>query len=549
MPEKILKLYLIVLVLSGLSSCTNSREKLSSPITYQNIEKHISELSSDSYMGRMPMTQAETRVVDYLVSQMREIGLEGPNKGSFIQEVPILKVSSVLSPTLEAETPTGNLKLNKLTDYVAFSRKVQSEIILDKSEVVFAGFGIVAPEYKRNDYEGIDLKGKTVLVFVNDPGYGTNGDYFKGNAMTYYGRWTYKFEEAARQGAKACFIIHETGPAGYPWEVVSKNGETTRFYPQPSDGYRDRCEFEGWITLESAEKIFSMCGQSLKDVRKKAVSHEFKPFSLPLKFSALMKNSFENGVSKNVCGIIKGKTRPGEVIVYTAHWDHLGVGKPVNGDSIYNGASDNASAVSWLLEIARAFKAGPPPDRSVLFLSVTGEESGLLGSEYYVEHPFFSMNRTVAVINTDVVLFLGHFNDITLTGYGQSELDDWIAEAAARQGRYVAPDPNPENGMFFRSDQFPFVKKGVPAIFAKGNIDARKYGKEKTLDVLKKYWQSTYHSPDDEYIPGRDDLSGLVDDAILMYNVGYTMANSGVWPGWKEGSEFKSIRQMSLQSD
>ncbi len=548
MQDSNLKFFFIVLVLQSMISCSKNQEESRSVITYANIEKHIRELSSDSYMGRAPMSQSEDRVIDYLVSQMKEIGLEGANNGNFVQEVPILKVTTELSPTLDAYTPAGPLNIDKLTGYVAFSRKVQPEMILDKSEVIFAGFGIVAPEYGRNDYKTPEVKGKTVLVFVNDPGYGTSGDYFKGNTMTYYGRWTYKFEEAARQGAKACFIIHETGPAGYPWEVVSKNGETTRFYPQSSDGYRDRCEFEGWISLESAEKIFSMCGLSLREMKEKAVSPQFKSFNLPVKFSCSIKNSFETGSSDNVCGVIKGRSRSDEVVVYTAHWDHLGIGKPINGDSIYNGASDNASAVSWLLEIARAYKKAPHPERSVLFLSVTGEESGLLGSEYYVEHPFFSMNKTVAVINTDVVLFLGHFNDITITGYGQSELDDLLQEMAAAQGRYTAPDPNPENGMFFRSDQFPFVKKGIPAIFAKGNIDAKKYGKDSTLVILKNYWQSIYHSPGDEYVPDRDDLSGLVDDAVLMYKAGRKLADSDIWPAWKENSEFKSVRQRSLQN-
>ena len=536
----------IAFLLLGFQSCNNQAETASSVITYKNIEKHIIELSDDKYMGRMPMSDTENDVVNYLVSQMKEIGLEGANQGSYVQEVPILKVISEISPTMNVSTPSGILSLTKLTDYVAFSRKVQPEMELDRSDVVFAGFGIVAQEYQRNDFNGIDVKGKTILVFVNDPGYGTTSEYFKGNTMTYYGRWTYKFEEAARQGAKACFIIHETGPAGYPWDVVSKNGETTRLYPNPSNGYRDRCEFEGWISLSSAEKMFRKCGLSLQEVKQKAISPEFKPFILPLKFSGWMKNKFETGSSQNVCGMIKGKDRSDEAIIYTAHWDHLGISMPVNGDSIYNGASDNASAVSWMLEIARAYKKTEVPVRSVLFFAPTGEESGLLGSEYYVANPFFEMNKTVAVINTDVVLFLGHFNDITLTGYGQSELDDWVAEAAIEQGRYVAADPNPENGMYFRSDQFPFVKRGVPAVFAKGFTDAQKLGKEKTLEAIGQYWQTIYHTPEDEYVAARDDLSGLVDDAVLMFNVGLKLANSDSWPGWKEGSEFKGIREKML---
>jgi len=515
-------------------------------ITYQNIEKHIAELASDKYKGRAPMTESEPLVVSYIESQMKEIGLEGANKGGYFQDVPILSVTSKLSNTLDLETPTGKLSLKKMDEYIAFSQKVEPEMSLDNSEVIFAGFGITAPEFNRNDFAGVDVEGKTILVFVNDPGYGTNDEYFKGNTMTYYGRWTYKFEEAARQGAKACFIIHETGPAGYPWGVVRNNGETTKLFLDSEDGYRDRCSFEGWITKESAERLFQACGYSFDEMKEKAIDKSFKPFALPVKASARITSTFNHGTSKNVCGLIKGKTKPDEVVVYTAHWDHLGVGKAIDGDSIYNGATDNASAVSWMLEIARAFKQAPQPDRSVLFLAVTSEESGLLGSGYYAEHPFFPMNKTVACINTDIILFLGKFKDVTITGYGQSNMDDLLAEEAQKQDRYIAVDPNPENGMFFRSDQFPFVKKGVPAIFAKGYIEAEKYGKEKTLELISEYWEKTYHKPSDEYHAEDADLSGLVQDAELFFNLGEKLANSDLWPSWKEGSEFKAIREASL---
>ncbi len=517
-------------------------------ITYKNIEKHIAELASDKYKGRAPMTEVEPLVLDYLETQMKEIGLEGANNGSYFQDVPILSVTSRLSNTLDLETPAGKLSLKKMDGYIAFSQRVEPEMLLESNEVIFAGYGITAPEFNRNDFEGVDVKGKTILVFVNDPGYGTSGDYFKGNTMTYYGRWTYKFEEAARQGAKACFIVHETGPAGYPWGVVRNNGETTKLFLDSEDGYRDRCSFGGWITKESAEKLFEACGTSFDEMKQKATNKNFKPFALPVKASARITSTFNRGISKNVCGLIRGKTKPEEVVVYTAHWDHLGVGKAIDGDSIYNGATDNASAVSWMLEIARAFTQGPQPDRSVLFLAVTSEESGLLGSGYYAEHPFFPMNKTVACINTDVILFLGKFKDVTVTGYGQSEMDDLLEQEALKQNRYIAADPNPENGMFFRSDQFPFVKKGVPAIFAKGYIDAEKYGKEKTLELISGYWENTYHKPTDEYHAENADLDGLVQDAKLFYRVGSRLANSNSWPQWNTGSEFKAVREASFQN-
>lgn len=492
------------------------------------------------------MSDAEPLVVKYIADQMKEIGLTGANNGSYFQDVPILKVNSKISETLDFDTPAGKMSFTKLDEYVAFSRKVESEMFLENSEVIFVGFGISAPEYARNDFDEIDVKGKTILVFVNDPGYGTSNEYFKGNTMTYYGRWTYKFEEAARQGAKACFIVHETGPAGYPWGVVRNNGEATKLYLESDDGYRDRCDFEGWITKDAAEKLFNTCGYSFDEMKEKALDRNFKPFELPLKATAWMKNSFETGNSKNVCGLIKGKSRNDEVIVYTAHWDHLGIGSPINSDSIYNGATDNATAVSWMLEIARAFKNGKQPERSVLFLSVTGEESGLLGSGYYTENPFFPMNKTVAIINTDVILFLGKCKDVTVTGFGQSELDNWIADEAAKQGRYLEPDPNPENGMFFRSDQFPFVKMGVPAIFAKGYVDSEKFGKEETLKKIADYWENTYHKPTDEFNPETADLNGLVQDAELFYRIGFNLAESESWPKWNESSEFKSVREASF---
>lgn len=514
-------------------------------ILYRNIEKHIAELSSDKYQGRMPMSSTEQITVDYIAGQMKEIGLEPANNGSYFQDVPLLAVNSKISKTLDFDTPQGQLKFQKLVDYVTFSRKMEENQSLDQSELVFAGFGITAPEYGRDDFRGMDLTGKTILVFVNDPGYGTSDTYFKGNTMTYYGRWTYKFEEAARRGAKGCLIIHETGPAGYPWKVVANNGETTKLYLKPENGYQDRCAFEGWISKTAAEKLFASCGITFDEAKKQAVQKDFKSSVLPVKVSGWMKSSFETNSSRNVCGLIRGSKQPDEVVVYTAHWDHLGVGTSVNGDSIYNGATDNASAVSWMLEIARGFKNGPAPERSVLYLSVTGEESGLLGSSFYAEHPFFPMNKTVAVINTDVMLFMGKFKDVMLTGFGQSELDEWVRREAEKQGRYIAPDPNPDNGMFFRSDQFPFVKQGVPAIYAKGYVDAERLGKEETMKIVDRYWKETYHSPFDEYHPETDDLSGIVEDAKLLYKVGFNLANSTKWPHWNEDSEFKTVRENS----
>ncbi len=526
-----------------LSGCHSRQDSKDEEAIGSNLQKHIVELSSDRYRGRMPMSPEEPAILEYIARQMEKAGLEPPANGSYLQEVPILRVTSRISPTLDFRTPGGILRLGKITDYVSFTRKVSPSLSVDDSEVIFAGFGISAPEYGRDDFAGIDVRGKTILVLVNDPGYGTEGNYFKGDEMTYYGRWTYKFEEAARQGAKACFIVHETGPAGYGWNVVSNNGETTKIYLRPEDGYQGRCDMEGWISREAARKLFESCGMDMEKIRKEAASVSFVPFTLPVTVTGWIENTFETGVSHNVGGILRGTRAPDEVVVYTAHWDHLGTGTPVRGDSIYNGATDNASGVAWLLETARCFTSGPPPERSVLFLSPTGEESGLLGSEYYTLHPFFDLKKTIACINTDVILFLGNFRDITLTGSGHSELDQLVEKVATGLGRYVAPDPEPENGMFFRSDQFPFVKQGIPAIFAKGYTDAVTYGPEETLARIKGYWDSVYHTPQDEYLPGRDDLSGLASDVRLLYDVGFELANSSLRPGFHPDSEFYPSRK------
>lgn len=521
-----------------LSGCTPSgRQENTGKIT-GNLEKHILALASDSTRGRMPMSPEEPAIVGYIAREMEKAGLEPAFNGSYFQKVPILQVTSSISPTLDFSTPAGELKLDKISDYVAFTRKVSPFLALEKSELLFTGFGITAPEYDRNDFAGVDVKGKTILVFVNDPGYGSEGSYFKGNEMTYYGRWTYKFEEAARQGARACLIIHENGPAGYGWNVVSNNGETTRIYLEPEDGYRDRCDLEGWISAAAARRLFGACGLDFDTVKANAVASDFRPFPLPVSVSGWIRNEFRTGVSSNVGGWVRGATRPEETVVYTAHWDHLGTGTPVRGDSIFNGATDNASGVAWLIETARRFKTGPQPARSVLFLCPTCEESGLLGSEYYTLHPAIPLEGTVACINSDVILFLGRFKDLTLTGYGHSNLDSLVSVEAARQGRYITPDPDPDNGMFFRSDQFPFVKRGIPAVFAKGYTDAEKYGREKTAAIIRGYWDSVYHTPADEYLKGRDDLSGLAADVLLLYGVGYRLASSDFRPSFLPGSEF-----------
>lgn len=537
------------LLLYLLTSCTsNYIDEAEQAIKYKDIEKHIAVLSGDDFMGRKPFTEGEDLTLAYLKREFQRIGLEPPVDGSYFQEVPLVEVNGKFGD-LHIKSADNELVLKPYDDFVVFSRRIEEEINLENTEMVFAGYGIVAPEYNWNDYQGIDVKGKIAVVIVNDPGYGSdNKTLFNGNAMTYYGRWTYKYEEAARQGAAGCLIIHETGPAGYPWSVVRNGVVGGKLYLQPEDGYKNRCSIEGWLTNASAQKLFEQAGLNFEAELIKAKRSEFQSFELPINASVSLKQHFKYDISKNVLGLIRGTDLADEVVIYTAHWDHLGIVDPIDGDSIVNGATDNASAVSWMLEIAEAFKQlKEKPRRSILFISVTAEESGLLGSSYYVENPLFPMGKTAAVFNTDVILFLGKFKDVTITGYGQSELDDYVARAAELQGRYAMGDLNPENGMYYRSDHFPFAKAGVPAMFGKGYSHHAKKGKDWTLEQIDNYWKNTYHKPSDEYHPERDNLDGLVDDAKLFFRVGVEISMDDYFPQWKDGSEFKSVRDQYIK--
>jgi Zn-dependent M28 family amino/carboxypeptidase len=422
------------------------------------------------------------------------------------------------------------------------------------SDVVFAGYGVEAPEYNWNDFKDEDVKGKTIIVLVNDPAVPDpknpsqlDPNVFKGDAMTYYGRWTYKFEEGARKGAAAILIVHETGPAGYPFKVVQGN-LNEKFDLVTPDKNMSRANIEGWITTDAAKKIFAMGGQDFETLKRQARTREFKPVALGLKASMAVKNTRRTIDSQNVVATLEGSdpALKDEYVVYSAHWDHLGIGAPVNGDNIYNGALDNASGVATVLEIARAFtQVQPQPKRSILFLMVTAEEQGLLGSEYYSISPLYPLNKTLANINIDGVNQWGHTKDITVIGMGASDLDDYLKAAADEQGRVLRPDPEPEKGFYYRSDHFNFAKQGVPALDPDAGIDYvgkdPAYGKKKRDE----YTEKDYHAPSDEVKPDWD-LSGAVDDAQLFFAVGYRVANADKFPEWKPGNEFKPKRDESL---
>lgn len=510
-----------------------------------SLAAHIQVLSSDSFQGRRPFTQGETRTVDYLQKAFVALALEPGNGNSYVQDVPLVEISPVGSPLLKVQSPKGNWDLKSLNDFVLWTERPDSISKLDKNDVVFAGFGIVAPEYNWNDYAGLDVKGKTVLVMVNDPGF-YDSTLFKGHTMTYYGRWTYKYEEAARQGAAACLIIHNTAAASYPFSVVTSSNGGVKLHLDNRNSPSYQLALQGWVTEETGKKLLAAGGKD-SSLLTAARQRGFKSQPLSLQLSASVRVKEVYNKSHNVIAKITGSKRPDQYIIYSAHWDHLGIGQPdAKGDSIYNGAADNASGAASLLEIARAFKSLPEkPERTVIFLAVTAEEQGLLGSAWYAQHPVYPAATTVADLNTDVINTYGPTKDITYSGMGQSELEDYLGDEVKKRGRYIAPEAHPEAGHYFRSDHFSFARAGVPSITPDAGIDdvekGKEYGKMKQDEYTAKY----YHQPGDEYDAARWNLNGGLQDIELSFLVGRRLAFETTWPGWKPGSEFKAIRDQS----
>jgi Zn-dependent M28 family amino/carboxypeptidase len=540
----------------GQSSATAKMAVAAMPrIESQPILEHIKVLSADDFEGRLPGTPGEEKTVQYLEKKFAELGLKpGSTDGSYVQKVPLVGLTPSETQPLVASKGAQKRSFKWSDDYVAFTKHVADTAGLDNTEMVFVGYGVVAPEYNWDDFKGLDVKGKTIVVLVNDPQVPDVSDpskldprTFNGNAMTYYGRWTYKYEEAARHGAAGVFIVHETGPAGYPYSVVQGFlGE--RFDLVTPDKNMGRANIEGWVSLDTARTLFKLAGQDFDALKKRAQTREFKPVPLGLTASLGIKNAMRTVESRNVLAKLEGSDPQlkNEYVVYSAHWDHLGVGKPVNGDTIYNGAIDNASGVATLLEIAKAFtQVQPAPRRSILFLMVTAEEQGLLGSQYYSVTPVYPLEKTAANINLDGVNQWGRTKDITVIGMGASDLDDYLRDAASEQGRTLRPDPEPEKGFYYRSDHFNFAKQGVPALYTDSGIDFigkdADYGRKKRDE----YTEKDYHAPSDEIKPEWD-LSGAVEDAQLMLAVGYRVANADKLPEWKPGNEFRAKRQAML---
>ena len=525
-----------------------SKEKAEAQMSEEKMKEYIQILASDEFQGRKPFSEGEEKTIEYISNVYSDLGLTPAINKSYLQEVPLVEVTVGVGMPMNIQTNGKGMDIRYKDDFVVFSRRLEDKIEVKDSEMVFAGYGIVAPEYGWNDYENIDVKGKTVLVLVNDPGLDSgNDELFKGNEMTYYGRWSYKYEEAARQGAAGLLIIHDTKGAGYPWSVVLNSALVPKLYQQSKNKYSDRAAIEGWLTHDIATNIFAKSKFDLDKEIAKAKVKGYKGITLSSKMNMTICNSYREDKTNNVIGVIKGSDLSDECIVYSAHWDHLGIGRKMKGDSIYNGAVDNGTSLAWMFEIARAFKAMPTPRRSIVFLAPSAEESGLNGSAYYVNHPVFPLNRTVANINNDLMLPYGRMKDLMVTGYGQSELDDYAAEAAKKQGRYILPDPNPHTGMYYRADHFSFAKAGVPALFARGNSDHIEKGKDYMAKMENDWLANNYHKPFDEYQDWWD-LSGVKEDAILMFRIGWKLANEDTFPKWKEGSEFKAIREKQMKN-
>lgn len=522
----------------------------------QAILAHIKVLSSDEFEGRAPGTKGEELSVKYLQEQFTKLNLKPGNPdGTFVQNVPLVGIVGTQARPLTITKGGKKQTFRWSDDVVAWTKHVADGAAVENSEVIFAGYGVEAPEFNWNDFKDLDVKGKTIIVLVNDPAVVDPADpskldpnTFKGDAMTYYGRWTYKFEEGAKRGAAAIFVVHETGPAGYPFSVVQGNLRE-KFDLVTPDKNMSRANIEGWLTLDAARKILALGGQDFDALKQQARTREFRPVSLGLNASFAVKNALRTIDSQNVVAKLEG-TDPqlkDEYVVYCAHWDHLGVGAPVDGDRIYNGALDNASGVATLLEMARAFtQVQPQPKRSILFLMVTAEEQGLLGSQHYATAPLYPLNKTVANINMDGVNQWGRTKDVTVIGMGASDLDDYLKAAADEQGRVLRPDPEAEKGFYYRSDHFNFAKHGVPALYTDSGIEF--IGKDPAYGKTKRneYTEKDYHAPSDEIKPDWD-LSGAIEDAQLLFAVGYRVANADSMPAWKPGNEFKAVREASVK--
>lgn len=517
-------------------------------ITAADYAEHVRVLASDEFEGRAPGSAGEKKTVEYLINEFKRMGLQPGNGDSWVQTVPMVATTTDPGASLAFSIGDTEIKPAYASEMVIGTRTGAPESSLADSEVIFVGYGVNAPEHGWNDYEGLDVKGKTVVMLINDPGFHVDDEsLFEGKRMTYYGRWTYKFEEAARQGAALALIVHDDAGAAYPWAVVENGWTGPQFDLPASVDPEPRLPLQGWIDGKTAEGLFTAAGQDFAALRLAANQRGFSAVPLGAKASAQVRSSVREGQSDNVLALLPGAQTPDEAVVYMAHWDHLGRSFQPGTDQIYNGAVDNASGVAGILEIAERFASGPKPARSLLFAAVTLEESGLLGSKYYVANPVIPLHKTVATINLDAMSLIGRTRDFTVVGFGSSELEDILRPIAEAQGRVLRPESAPQGGFYFRSDHFNFAKAGVPSLYAKGGVDHFEKGEEHGKQLAADYTANRYHKPADEFDPNWD-LSGVLEDLDALSQVGAQIVNSESWPNWYEGSAFKATREASLKA-
>lgn len=509
-----------------------------------DLVEHVQQLSSDAFGGRGPGSPGEQKTIAYLTAQFARIGLQPGNGEKWLQTVPMVETTADESAVLHLNTAGTQQDLKFGSDMVVGTRTGLPHINLEDSPLAFVGYGVDAPERNWNDYAGIDVKGKTVVMLVNDPGFHANDDrLFDGKRMTYYGRWTYKFEEAARKGAAAALIIHDTPGASYGWDVVKNSWSGPQYdLPAKADPV-PRLPVQGWISTAAAEALFTSAGQNLPKLRAAANRPGFKAVPMNAKASLVLNSTITEKSSHNVLGLLPGSEKPEEAIVYMAHWDHLGTHPDEPGDNLYNGAVDNATGVAGILEIAEAFRAAKSaPKRSILFVAVTLEESGLLGSKYYVAHPVIPLDKTVAVINLDALAPIGKARDMTVVGRGSSQLEDILERVLTKQQRHSVDESNTAAGYYFRSDHFNFAKAGVPALYIDSGEDLISGGRSAGEAANKDYTANRYHKAGDQFDATRWKVDGIVQDLDAVYSVGDLLANSGQWPNWYSGNPFKAAR-------
>jgi Zn-dependent M28 family amino/carboxypeptidase len=523
-------------------------------LSSQSLIGHVSVLASDAFEGRAPATHGEQLTLAYIQRAYTALGLDPgvvhtDGSRSFLQEAPLNSAFVEGAPVLTINGADGSRAYEYRSQFVAWTKRLQADVAIDNAPLVFVGYGIVAPEHHWNDYAGVDMHGKIAVILINDPDFETGDDRgFGGRAMTYYGRWTYKYEEAARQGAAGALIIHETAPAAYPWWVVLSSNTTTQFDVVRPDNGMSRAAVEGWVTTDLGRELFRRAGLDFDALKRRAQTQGFAPVPMgTLRGAIALHTRLAQTHSYNVIGVLPGRAHPDQAIIYSAHWDHLGRCAPINGDDICNGAQDNATGVAGLIELARRFVENGPAQRSVAFLAVTAEEKGLLGSQYYADNPTFTPANIVANINMDGLSTVGRARDVTIIGYGKSEMDDLATNAAQRLGLRIRPDPFPERGSFFRSDQFNFARIGVPVLYTGAGIDLVNGGEARGRALQDDYITNRYHKPQDQLTPDWD-MSGASEDLQMLYNVGRGLADGSAWPAWRPDAEFRAAREATHPS-